>query len=495
MAAVNRLDPGPDAVLISGDLANTPAAGEYELLRDLVEPLGAPLHVLTGNHDDPALLREHFPLEGSAEGDYRYVAEIGDLRLVAVDSTVEGSDAGAFGPERLAWLESLLDEAVDQPTIVAVHHPPVDIGIEALDEIRIAEPDAAQLIASLASRPQVLRVICGHVHRAAVADLAPLFRVHLPEQPHGGTARDRRRRFALGSRARGGAARLCSACAPGGRGAGNARPASRMTLTPAEANRRFYAEHAQDYDATELCVNAERARHRLEVILDRATTGLSADARILDAGGGSGNASLLLSDRGFSPLLLDVSPEMVAIWEQKARDRGFEPRSQISTLEKFFASDERSWDLIVFSSVLHHLESPVALLEAAAARLAPGGFIATVFDPLELSGPGLRLRRLDYLAWVLAETPGRVPELVTRRLRRLPPEAPEEVNLGAIAEYHAESGLRDTEIIDALTKAGLGVVVHDRIYDGRFAFSRRLARMARMPTAFSLVVRSPASPG
>jgi 3',5'-cyclic AMP phosphodiesterase CpdA len=166
--AVNRLDPGPDAVLISGDLADTPTKGEYELLRELVEPLMAPLHVLTGNHDDPALVREHFSLAESPEGDYRYVTDVGSLRLVVCDSTVPGSDAGAFGAERLAWLESILDEAVDRPTIVAMHHPPIKIGIDALDEIRIAAADAGALGASLASRPQIRRVICGHVHRGAV---------------------------------------------------------------------------------------------------------------------------------------------------------------------------------------------------------------------------------------------------------------------------------------------------------------------------------------
>jgi Icc protein len=133
----------------------------------------APLHVLTGNHDDPELAREHFPLEGAEpDGDYRYSIEVGDLRVIACDSTVPGSDAGAFGAERTAWLESLLDEEVDRPTIVALHHPPIDIGIDALDEIRIPDSDAQALAASLASRPQVRRLICGHVHRAAVGAFA-----------------------------------------------------------------------------------------------------------------------------------------------------------------------------------------------------------------------------------------------------------------------------------------------------------------------------------
>jgi SAM-dependent methyltransferase len=218
------------------------------------------------------------------------------------------------------------------------------------------------------------------------------------------------------------------------------------------------------------------------------------EARVLDAGGGSGNASLSLCRRGFDPLLLDVSPEMVALWERKARAEGFEPRSETATLEAFFASDERVWDLIVFSSVLHHLEDPVSLLESAASRLAPGGTIVTVFDPLELEARGTWLRRFDYLCWVLLETPGRIPGLFAQRLRR--PEADgQEDNLGAIAEYHAVTGLRDRDIIAALSRQGLEVVVHDRIYDARFALIRRLARRMRMPTAFSLVLRSPQAPG
>jgi Icc protein len=133
----------------------------------------APLHVLPGNHDDPALVHERFALEAEPdEGDYRYVAEIGELRMVGCDSTVPGSDAGAFGPERLAWLESILDEDVERPTLVAMHHPPIEIGIDALDVIRVAQADADALAASLAGRAQVRRLVCGHVHRTALGAFA-----------------------------------------------------------------------------------------------------------------------------------------------------------------------------------------------------------------------------------------------------------------------------------------------------------------------------------
>jgi Icc protein len=134
----------------------------------------APVHVLRGNHDDPVLIHKMFALSAEpGDGDYRYAIEVGGLRVVVCDSAVEGSDGGGFGPERLAWLESILDQDVERPTIVAMHHPPIDIGIDALDVIRIPDADAEPLASSLAQRSQVRRLICGHVHRGAVGTLGP----------------------------------------------------------------------------------------------------------------------------------------------------------------------------------------------------------------------------------------------------------------------------------------------------------------------------------
>ena len=44
-----------------------------------------------------------------------------------------------------------------------MHHPPFPIAIPALDEIGMAAGDARALGGLLAARPQVKRVICGHV--------------------------------------------------------------------------------------------------------------------------------------------------------------------------------------------------------------------------------------------------------------------------------------------------------------------------------------------
>jgi 3',5'-cyclic-AMP phosphodiesterase len=165
--AVLALRPLPDAVLASGDLADTPSVAEYERVRRLLEPLPMPVHALNGNHDDPRMLEDCF---GSPPS---YSVAIGEsMRMVVCDTRLEGSDAGVLGAERLAWLESELSADRDLPTILALHHPPVAIGLTAIDGIGLPHADRLALAEMLARYPHVLRVVAGHVHRASFSVLA-----------------------------------------------------------------------------------------------------------------------------------------------------------------------------------------------------------------------------------------------------------------------------------------------------------------------------------
>jgi 3',5'-cyclic-AMP phosphodiesterase len=165
--AVLALRPLPDAVLASGDLADTPTVAEYERVRRLLEPLPMPVHALNGNHDDPGMLEDCF---GSPPS---YSVAIGEgMRLVVCDTRLDGSDAGVLGAERLGWLESELAADRESPTILALHHPPVAIGLTAIDGIGLPHADALALAEMLPRFPQVRRVVTGHVHRASFSALA-----------------------------------------------------------------------------------------------------------------------------------------------------------------------------------------------------------------------------------------------------------------------------------------------------------------------------------
>jgi 3',5'-cyclic-AMP phosphodiesterase len=157
--SVLAVRPLPDAVLVSGDLGEHGTAAEYERVRELLAPLPMPVYTLAGNHDDGETLRAH--LGGTA------TADVGGLRLIACDTTKPGRDDGSLD---LAWLAARLAES-DAPTIVAMHHPPVTIGIPALDRIGLPEADRAALADLLDRSPHVCRVIAGHVHRTVFAVL------------------------------------------------------------------------------------------------------------------------------------------------------------------------------------------------------------------------------------------------------------------------------------------------------------------------------------
>lgn len=149
----------PDLLLITGDLCQDESLAGYHLLRALLEPLGIPLALLPGNHDDPALLRQVF---GSTASLAPAVVPLGDWRLLLLSSHCSGSAAGVLDPAQLAWLGRQLADA-DTPTWVAIHHPPVAIGSPGLDAIALQRPEP--LLALLAGTPAVRGLVFGHVHQ------------------------------------------------------------------------------------------------------------------------------------------------------------------------------------------------------------------------------------------------------------------------------------------------------------------------------------------
>ena len=171
VASVRDLVPNPDAVLVSGDLADHAAHAEYEQVRDLLAPLEAPLYVLPGNHDDRLALRRHFGVPGADGQPVQYAADLGPLRLVVLDSTEPGEERGALDAKRLAWLAATLAAAPATPTLLALHHPPLATSIPGFDKVGLA-PDARRALAELVeAHPQVRRIVGGHAHRTISAEL------------------------------------------------------------------------------------------------------------------------------------------------------------------------------------------------------------------------------------------------------------------------------------------------------------------------------------
>jgi 3',5'-cyclic AMP phosphodiesterase CpdA len=164
---LNALEPAPDVVLATGDLANDGRGAQYEHLRQLLAPLRAPLRLVPGNHDERAALRAVFPdhEELGTDGYVQYVVD-GPARVVVLDSSRFPEPGGRLDAGQLEWLDGALGRAPTTPTIVAVHHPPFATGIGHMDAMGLHPADADALAAIIARHPQVERIQCGHLHRS-----------------------------------------------------------------------------------------------------------------------------------------------------------------------------------------------------------------------------------------------------------------------------------------------------------------------------------------
>lgn len=159
------LPAAPDAVVLSGDIAGNAADAEYAQARQVLAGLDAPVYALPGNHDEWETLRRHFPPPPGHIDSGSFAVTVGPARLVGLDSTDPGRAGGRLPRPRLRWLDRALAEAPDLPTLIAMHHPPIDTGVPAMDKIGIAPGDRRALAEVLARHPQVQMIACGHVHR------------------------------------------------------------------------------------------------------------------------------------------------------------------------------------------------------------------------------------------------------------------------------------------------------------------------------------------
>ncbi len=181
---INRMSPRPDIVLATGDLVDRGQPDEYARLRDLLAPLDMPVYLIPGNHDARDALLAAFPDHAylPAQGFVQYAVDDHPLRLVALDTVIPGSGAGELCDARLDWLETTLAAAPERRTVVYMHHPPFDCGVEKMDEPALVGRDRFATI--IAAAPQVERVLCGHLHRPVTQAFAGTIACVVPATAH-----------------------------------------------------------------------------------------------------------------------------------------------------------------------------------------------------------------------------------------------------------------------------------------------------------------------
>ncbi|GGV72399.1 metallophosphoesterase [Streptomyces griseoloalbus] len=165
----------PDALLVTGDIADHGTESEYEEAARLLglRDGSAPFPVLTcpGNHDSRAPYRKALLGQPGADGPVNSAHVLDGGAVLMCDSSIPGHDDGELDTETCAWIESTLD-GLDGglPVLLAFHHPPVPLHLPLPDSYPLRAPE--RLAALLARRPEVAGLITGHAHTPAATTFA-----------------------------------------------------------------------------------------------------------------------------------------------------------------------------------------------------------------------------------------------------------------------------------------------------------------------------------
>lgn len=164
-----------------------------------------------------------------------------------------------------------------------------------------------------------------------------------------------------------------------------------------QANIELHQKSARYYDRMHPEIFCNSEQNLIKDTLRQVLSEIKKDKiKVLDLGAGTGNITLKLLDneKVESVVAVDLSKEMLDELEKKA---GANPKLKIANkpADLFLLDDESKYDLIVISSVLHHLPDYLKTISELLEKLNPGGIFIIFHEPT-----GEKSKLLEFLEWL-----------------------------------------------------------------------------------------------
>ncbi|ALX66151.1 metallophosphoesterase [Microbacterium sp. XT11] len=163
----------PDALLMTGDLTDRGDASAYRRLRALIEPAAEALKCevvwVAGNHDSRAAMRTELLDSPSSADPITSVTWFGDLRVIALDSTVPGAHWGELDDAQLSWLAEELATPAPGGTLLLMHHPPLPTVLDLAVTVELRDQPR---LAAVLRGSDVRAILSGHVHHPSFGTFA-----------------------------------------------------------------------------------------------------------------------------------------------------------------------------------------------------------------------------------------------------------------------------------------------------------------------------------
>jgi 3',5'-cyclic-AMP phosphodiesterase len=158
----------PDAVVVSGDLTAEGYRQEYKNWLAYVERIEAPVHTVPGNHDSRNVGYLHFE---DLIGPRMWSVDVGDVRIVGVDSSEPDLNEGKVGRVHYTWIHDQFSHPAALKIFVIHHHL---LPIPGTGRERSTVMDAGDLLEVLIHAGAHV-VLSGHKHVPYVWRLEDMF--------------------------------------------------------------------------------------------------------------------------------------------------------------------------------------------------------------------------------------------------------------------------------------------------------------------------------
>ena len=168
MDYLNGLARPVDALLVTGDIADHGTEAEYEEVAQLFATATVPVLPCPGNHDVRGPYRKALLGDEPTAGPINRRHHVAGLNILMVDGIVPAQDHGRLDDETVGWILDHLRD--DEPTLIALHHPPAQMHEPTIDTMLLHESD--RLAAIVEAHPQVIAVLTGHAHTACATTFA-----------------------------------------------------------------------------------------------------------------------------------------------------------------------------------------------------------------------------------------------------------------------------------------------------------------------------------
>lgn len=155
-----REQPAIDVILATGDLSQDGSLASYRRFQEHLARFKAPSYWLQGNHD---LTEPMVNVLGGESHLSPCQVSLGNWRIIMLNSAVEHEVPGYFQPTELAFLEQALQHTRGQPTLVCLHHHPIPMGCDWLDNQVVV--NATEFWDIVDRHDHVRAILWGHVHQ------------------------------------------------------------------------------------------------------------------------------------------------------------------------------------------------------------------------------------------------------------------------------------------------------------------------------------------